>query len=312
MGRAAIATLTLNPSVDLSFFVDRFAPGEKLRCAAPRRDAGGGGVNVARVVRRLGGRAMAIFPAGGANGERLTALVRAERLPHLAQPIAGETREDITAEARESGEQYRFVMPGPTLGRTEWRGLLETAIAVAPKVLVASGSLPPGAPITFYRRLAGFTRDAGIKFALDSSGLALRHGLAGKVWLVKPNLVELQQVIGCDLRCMETRRAACRSIVARGDAEIVALSLGAEGALLVTQDVALQASAPKITPASAVGAGDSFLGGLVHALTEGNDLGEALRWGVACGTAAIAAPGTQLCRAADARRLFDRVCVAAV
>jgi 6-phosphofructokinase 2 len=309
---ATVATLTLNPSVDLSFFVDRLAPGEKLRCAAPRRDAGGGGINVARVIRRLGGRTLAVFAAGGANGERLKALLKAERVPQLVCAIRGETREDVTAEVRGSGEQYRFVMPGPRLGETEWRAILDVVGRTTAGTLVASGSLPPGVPVSLYGRLAVQMRGAGAKLALDAAGPALKHGLAAKVWLVKPSLAELEAEVGARLRGPAERLAACQALVERRAAEIVALSMGAAGALLVMDGLALAAQPPAITPVSVVGAGDSFLGGLVHGLAAGRDPGEALRWAVACGSAALLAPGTQLCRPLDAERLAKRVCVSAV
>ena len=309
---APIVTLTLNPSVDLSFFVDRLAPREKLRCQEPRRDAGGGGVNVARAIRRLGGRAVAVFPAGGPNGERLQAMLKAERLAVIATPAAGETREDFTAEVRATADQYRFVMPGPRLTTGELQGVLSALASLSPAVLVASGSLPPGAPVTFYGRLARSLRSRGAKLALDAAGPALRHGLAGGVWLVKPNLRELEEIVGAPLNAIEPRVRACRSIIESGHAELVALSMGAAGALLVSADQALLANAPAVAAVSTIGAGDSFMGALVLALSTGLSHDQALQRAVAAGSAALLAPGTQLCRASDAKRLLDRVSATAL
>jgi 6-phosphofructokinase 2 len=306
---APVATLTLNPSLDLSFSVEALAPGRKLRCHSPRLDAGGGGINVARVIRRLGGKAVAVLPLGGANGQKLRALLTAERMPFIAQEISGETREDFTAEVRATGDEYRFVMPGPRLSPADRDGLMRTAEAVGSRVLVASGSLAPGVPVTFYGRLAERAAAAGVKMALDASGAALRHGVAAGVWLVKPNLDELEELAGAPLPSLADRLAACRAIIARGGAEIVALSMGADGALLVTAERSLAARAPTVTPVSTVGAGDSFMGGLVRALADGSKPDAALRLAVAAGSAALLAPGTQLSRAADVRRLTSRVCV---
>lgn len=304
-----IATLTMNPTIDLSFSVDRLQTSAKLRCHDLRRDPGGGGVNVARVVRRLGGRALAVFPAGGSNGARLQSMLKAERTPHLALPIGGETREDITAHDASTDAQYRFVMPGPRMKSGEFGETLDAleALAPRPRILVASGSLPPGAPGGFYGRLARLVRSWGGRFAVDSSGLPLRKALDAGAWLVKPNLAELEEMAAATLLDLDSRLDACRALIETGGAEMVALTMGAEGALLVTTDEAWRASAPCVAPVSTVGAGDSFMGALVTALAAGTAKPEALAQAVGAGTAALLAPGTQLCRAADVWALARRV-----
>jgi 6-phosphofructokinase 2 len=302
-------TLTMNPAIDLCATVDRLAPTRKLRCHDLRRDPGGGGINVARAMRRLGGRALAVFPAGGPTGARLEAMLRAERAPHRALRIAGETREDFTAQVAATGEQYRFVLPGPRVSRAECAAVLDLLGALQPKpqILVASGSLPPGAPISFYGRLAAFARGEGIRLALDAAGPALRHGLAAGVWLVKPSLAELEELAAAALPDLESRLGACRRLVETNAAELVALSMGAEGALLVDADEAWLAPAPRIAPLSTVGAGDSFTAGLVRALASGAATPSALAEAVAAGSAALLAPGTQLCRPADVQSLLKRI-----
>jgi 6-phosphofructokinase 2 len=305
--RPRIVTLTLNPSVDLCFAVDRVEPLRKLRCHDVRRDPGGGGINVARVVKRRGGQAIAVVPAGGPVGERLEAMLRAERLACRVTPIAGETREDFTAEDQSTGTEYRFVLPGPRLTRGELARVQAAALALAPAVLVLSGSLPTGAPMACFAQLAAGARSAGAKVAVDTSGSPLAKTLAAGVWLAKPNLAELEALIGRRLADMASRLAACRRIVDDGGAELVALSMGREGAMLVGAHEAWRAAALPITPASSIGAGDSFLAGLVLALTHGAAPSEALRCAVAAGSAALLAPGTQLARRADVTRLGPRV-----
>lgn len=313
MGRretgARIVTLTMNPAIDLCATVNRLEPARKLRCHDLRRDPGGGGINVARALRRLGERAIAVFPAGGPTGARLEAMLRAERAPHRTLRIAGETREDFTAQVAATGEQYRFVLPGPRLSRAECAAVLDLlgALEPAPQILVASGSLPPGAPISFYGRLAAFARGAGMLLALDAAGPALRHGLRAGVWLVKPSLAELEELAGAALPDLESRLGACRRLVEGGDAELVALSIGAEGALLVGAQEAWFAPAPRIAPLSTIGAGDSFTAGLVRALANGAPAPSALAAAVAAGSAAMLAPGTQLCRATDVQSLLARI-----
>jgi 6-phosphofructokinase 2 len=299
----AIATLTLNPAVDLSADVDRLEPERKLRCRDLRYDPGGGGVNVARMIRRLGGSATAVFTAGGASGQRLRALLTAERISQLVIPVAEETRQDFTVRDLGSGEQFRFVMPGPKLKNAEWRHALAAARDLDPGIIVASGSVPPGVPDDVYARLAMAAKKRRARVALDAPGPALRAGLAAGVWLIKPNLRELEDVCGAGLGDEGARLQACRFIVTSGAAEIVALSLGPEGALLVTREGAWRAAPPAIAPASTIGAGDSFLAGLVWALARGSTPADALRTAVAAAAATLLAPGTGLGRGADVRGL---------
>jgi len=305
----AILTLTVNPAVDVAFAVDRLEASQKLRCHDVRHDPGGGGVNVARAIRRLGGQARAIVLAGGVTGERLTAMLAASRLPHLVVPTAGETREDVTARDLSTGAQYRFVMPGPRVRRADCEKALEEVrrLASSGDVVVASGSLPPGARVGFYRELALLARQCGARLALDASGPPLRRALDAGVWLIKPSLLELEELVGRRLPDIAARVAACRSLVATGGAELVAASLGAEGAVLVSRDAAWRAEAPAIAPISTVGAGDSFMGALVLSLAANGNLSRALARAVAAGSAALMAPGTQLCRSSDVQALLKSV-----
>jgi len=309
-----IVTITMNPAIDVSTSVGQVEPVRKLRCTAARRDPGGGGVNVARVVGRLGGEVLAIYPAGGVIGRLLTELIAAEQAPSLPVAIAGETREDFTVIETTTGREYRFILPGPRLSAAEWRACLEAAFASgpAPRFLVASGSLPPGVPDDFQARLAAAARAAGTRMVLDSSGPALKAALAAGVYLVKPNLREMQELTGETLADDPGRLAAARRIIAAGGAEMVALTLGDAGALLVAADRAWRAPALAIRPVSSVGAGDSFLGAMVWALADGRAPEEALRYGMAAGSAALLRPGTELCRPADVRRLLPLVQIEAL
>lgn len=304
-----IATLTVNPAVDVCTAAEHVEPHRKLRCASPRRDPGGGGLNAARVIRRLGGKPIAVFAAGGVNGRRLCELVRTEGLACRIVPIAGDTREDFTVTEERSGDQYRFVMPGPRVTAAEATRLELAVSGLDPKpdIVLASGSLSPGVPVAFYGRLARQVRAAGGKLALDAAGRALRHGLAAGVWLAKPNLNELEELMQAPLATTALQLAACRVLVARGEAEVVALSLGRDGAILVSTSEAWRAPALSVTAASAIGAGDSFMGAFVWAFADGGSLVAAFRWAMAAGAAALMAPGTQLCRATDARRLVRLV-----
>jgi 6-phosphofructokinase 2 len=301
----AIVTLTMNPALDVSTAVERVVSTHKLRCGPARVDPGGGGVNVARVVHRLGGEARALYAAGGPTGHAYRQLVEAEGVSGVAIAIEGSTRQDFTVDETESGEQYRFVLQGPKLAELEWRRCLEVlAEHVAPgSLVVASGSLPPGVPDDFYGRVARLVREREARCVLDTSGEALRVALAEGVWLVKPNRRELRGLTGAALETPEEQERAARALVEGGQAEIVALTLGADGALLAWSGGALRLPAPEVEMQSAVGAGDSFVGAMVLALARGRALEEAFRYACAAGAAALLTPATELCRREDVERL---------
>lgn len=311
---AAIVTLTLNPALDLSTTTLRIAPAHKLRCAPPRFDPGGGGINVARVIQRLGGRARAVYPAGGPTGQRLTALLEAEGAPTLATSIAGETRESFTVTDRSDAAEYRFVLPGPVLSDAEQDRCLEAALAAGTGggFLVVSGSLPLGVEPQRLHELARRAKARGLRLVIDSSGPALAAALGAGVHLIKPNLRELSDLVGRPLPTTGKRLKACRDLIDGGGAAIVALSMGAEGALLANRDAAWTSPGLPIKPVSTVGAGDSFLGALLWVLDREGDLAEGLRYAIAAGSAALLSPGTDLCRREDVLRLVDQVAVSAV
>ena len=305
----SIVTLTANPAIDVSTGVEEIVPTRKLRCTAARRDAGGGGINVARVVRRLGSEVAAIYPAGGSTGRLLAELVEREGVRSVAIAVRPETREDFTVQERKSGNQYRFVLPGSPLAEPEWQACLDAlkAIAGRPRFVVGSGSLPPGVPDDFYARAARIAKADGAKMVVDTSGPAFAAALTEGVYLVKPNLRELQELTQVPLSDQAAQIKACRTLIETGAAEVVALTLGAHGALLVTRESAQLARAQPLEPVSAVGAGDSFVGAMVWRLAGGAGILEAFRYAVAAGSAAVLNPGTELCHAADVTRLYERI-----
>jgi 6-phosphofructokinase 2 len=304
-----IVTLTINPAVDIFVNVAHVEPTRKLRCSAPKRDPGGGGINVARAAHRLGGSVAAIYPTGGALGKLLHRLVEREGIESLVTPSHVETRENFTAYEETTGEQYRFVLPGSALHRAEWEAVLDklTTLSGKPKFVVASGSVPPGVPEDFFARVARQSKQLGAQCVVDTSGAALKLALAEGVTLVKPNLVELSDLVGLPLDTEAARVAACRQLAIDGRAEVVALTLGEQGALLVTADKVFRSQPMAIEPVSTVGAGDSFLGGLVAALASGHSLYEAFRVAVAAGSAAVLSTGTELCSEEDVQRLLPKV-----
>lgn len=300
-----ILTLTVNPALDISTSTELVTSGHKLRCSASRVDPGGGGVNVARVVQRLGGRTLAIYTAGGPTGEAYRRLIEAERIPTLVVPISGSTREDFTVDETATGNQFRFVLEGPELREAEWRAclaLLEESIPVGGYV-VASGSLPPGVPDDFYARVARVARRHHARCIVDASGPSLAEALAEGVFLVKPSRRELGLQLGLTLESDESQLEAASALVEDGSAELVALTLGGEGAVLASKAGTLRLTVPPVQVRSTVGAGDSFLAAFVLRLAQGRSLEAAFRAAVAAGTATVTTTATELCHRADVERL---------
>jgi len=305
----SIVTLTLNPAVDKNTRVDQVVAEDKLRCEAPSREPGGGGLNVSRVIGRLGGQSTAFYTSGGLTGRILQDLLDAEALDHTPLPVDEWTRENLIVYETSTDRQFRFGMPGPTLTDGEIDACLNTlrGLDPAPEYLVASGSLPPGAPDDTYAAVAEAAHALGAKPILDTSGAALRAAMDADWYLLKPNLRELQQLAGDDLATEAERIDAARAFIDRGWCRGVVLSMGASGALLVTADRAAHVRSPTVPIASRVGAGDSMVGGLTVALARGQDLPDAVRFGVAAGAAAVMTPGTELCHQDDTERLFEQL-----
>lgn len=309
-----ILTLTPNPAIDVSTSVERVVPTDKLRCSDARRYPGGGGINVARVIRRLGSEVTALYPRGGITGQLLSRLLEIEAIASEHADVAGETREDFSVYEESTSAQFRFVLPGPLLSEPEWQACLDrlSSSSVRPRIVVGSGSLPPGVPPDFYARACRIAKSWNSKFVLDTSGPALNAALAEGVHLIKPNLQELSEVVPGPLNDEADWIRACAGLVRSQRAEVVALTLGDRGALLVDRDRVLRAEPLRISPISSVGAGDSFLGAMVWSLAAGDDLANAFRLGVAAGSSALLNAGTELAHADDTRRLATNVVIRAM
>ncbi len=309
-----IVTLCMNPALDITTGTEVVRPTDKLRCAAARYDPGGGGINVARVARVLGAKALAVFPLGGPSGEVVATLLAAEGLAVQRVAIDGWTRESFAVNETSTAAQYRFVLPGPELSpdqQAECLLHLRRAAASA-SIVVASGSLPPGVPDDFYQQVAELCAELGVRFLLDTSGGGLKQIRSG-VYLIKPSLRELRDWVGRDLAGADEQFGAARELVERGAADCVLVSLGARGALLVTAEGGLRYDPVKVPHGSTVGAGDAMVAGVAVGLTRGWALSEAVRLGVAAGAAVLLTPGTAGCTREDTERLFaDSVAPVAV
>jgi 6-phosphofructokinase 2 len=305
-----IITITMNPAIDKSSCVTQVVADRKLYCASPRFEPGGGGINVSRVIRILGGESSTLFPCGGPTGEYLDKLLNLEGLACRSIPVKGWTRENLAVLEESSGRLFRFGMPGTFLEEKEWRSCLDILAAVdsKPAYIVASGSLPPGVPDDFYARVASIGKSVGARVVVDTSGNPLRLALQEGVYLIKPNLRELGELVGRDVAEDTSHQEAARQIVSEGKSAVVVLSMGAGGVLVASADGCQRMRAPVVPIKSKVGAGDSLVAGTVLSLARGNQLRDAVRFGVATGSAAVMTPGSELCRRADAERLYLQLC----
>jgi len=302
-----IATLTLNPAIDKNTWVDKLQPEKKLRCDKPEYEAGGGGLNVSRAISILGGKSLAIYAAGGSTGDKLDSLLDSDGIEEHRIRIRKETRVNLLVTERTTGNQYRFGMPGDELTEDEIQQCLNEVrrLPAGIEYLVASGSIPPNAPDDLYANISLIAQSKNIKFILDTSGKAFDKAAETGLFLIKPNLREMSQIAGKEhISGMEQEEIA-GSIIKEGKAEIVVLSLGPRGAMMVTRNDVEYVVPPTIKTTSTVGAGDSMVAGIVLSLTRGEDLSTALKWGVSAGTAATMTSGSELCRRADVERIFD-------
>lgn len=298
--------LVLNPAIDISTAAERVQPTLKTRTRDQTSYAGGGGTNVARVIAELGGQPELAFLVGGATGGAFEALLSGYRIKQHAFGIADANRIAFNVFEASTGFEYRFVPEGPTVEDEELAPLMEFVSRFDGDYLVASGSLPNGAPTDTYARIAQAARANGVRFVLDTSGEPLGAALeSGKLFLVKPSIGELENLAGRQLDEKDAGKVAL-GLVERGSAENVVVSFGRQGALLANQQGVLRVPAIHVRTVSATGAGDSFVGAMVWALSEGRVVEDAFRLGLAAGAAAAMTPGTVLCRKADVLALYER------
>jgi 6-phosphofructokinase 2 len=301
----SIVTFTLNPTIDVSSQADMVRPTHKIRTFDESYDPGGGGVNVARAITELGGRAKIICTGGGFTGQMLDRMLGEIPIPRTIVPIAGRTRISLTVFEKSSGHEFRFIPSGPQLSPAEIEACFDAVRNTNFDYFVASGSLSNGAPDDTLVTIAKIVAAKGAKFILDSSGRGLNITLErAPVYLIKPSFGELETLVGRRLDD-ESARDAAGELIEQGHAEIVTVTMGAAGALLVTKDTVLRMWSPKIQSRSAVGAGDSFLAAMTLALSEQRPIEDALIFAIAAGAATALTSGTRLCRKDDVARIYD-------
>lgn len=303
-----IITLTLNPAIDKSTIVESLIPEKKLRCSQPKYEPGGGGINVSRAIQHLGGTSTAVYLSGGYSGLFFDQLLEAEKINIKPVSCKGHTRENMIVFEQSTGKQFRFGMPGPRIEKEEWGKILDS-IGKEENIeyLIASGSIPEGVTPDIFSQLSQIAQQKKIKFIADTSGEALQNALHEGLFLIKPNLNELSSLVGKSELSIEEVPSVAKKIIESGKSKYMVVSLGASGAMLITENECTHMIPPKVKSISTVGAGDSMVAGITFSLSEGKNIHDAVKYGIACGTAATLNPGTELCHKKDADEIFKNI-----
>ncbi|WP_246026717.1 1-phosphofructokinase family hexose kinase [Paracoccus luteus] len=308
-GQAPILTVTLNPALDIATAVDSVVPEIKLRCDAPQVDPGGGGINVSRAIDRMGGRSTALVAVGGGAGARLATLLAQAGLTVLRLDAPGETRHSLSVTDRGTGQQFRFVLPGPEWGTLDVRAALDALAAAAPRdgLVVLSGSNPPGVPPEFAAMAAARLTPTGSRLIVDTSGKALASVAAAQgapVELLRMDDAEAATLCGAPLPTRADTADFAARLAASGAARTVIIARGPDGNIIATPDGRWHVAAHDVPVASKVGAGDSFVAGYALGIARGWPVADAMGLGAAAASATVMTPATDLCRPADVERLF--------
>jgi 6-phosphofructokinase 2 len=300
---SGIAILTLNPSLDVSYEVSRLIADQKAHATHTRYDPGGNGINVGRTLKALGVAARSFCAVAGEIGLFLQRILSNEVDSARCFEVPGETRINCTLIQMEPRIQYEVTATGAAVPASMLASISSAFLDAAGRGYgVLTGSLPPNVPDHTYAALVRRLREAGGRAVVDAQPRYLGAAIDAGPFLIKPNRFELETLCGRPLPTLDDVVAEAREL-RRAGVEWVCVSLGAEGAVLVGQDVAFHAAAPAITVRSTVGSGDSALAGLVAGFVRYGDAAAALRMGVACGSGTAEKPGTALCTAADVTRL---------
>lgn len=302
----SIITLTLNPSVDEAVTIGEFTLGKANRCKLDALDPGGKGLNASRVIHRLGHATMALGFIGGVTGQMIREKLDGEGVAHAFDHVDELTRLNVMIYERSTGRRSRLYLPGAAVTPDKLLALRNRLDDVpAGGVVVLGGSIPPGLPSTIYRNFVTRLQERDVRCIVDTSGAALANVLSARPALIKPNVEEAAEVLGCDLVTDRDIAAAARELQHRG-AQSVVISQGAAGAIGVCGSDAWKAVAPQVEARSTVGSGDSMVAGLAIAMNEGRPFAEGLLLGTAAGAATAATPGTKLCSAAEVEALLPR------
>lgn len=290
-----IITLTVNPALDKSAKVDGLVHSQKLKCHSIQHQPGGG-INISRVLKRLGSETTCILTSGGDTGKYLTDLLIKETIQPKIIPVKAWTRENLSVVDTQSNLQYRFGMPGNELSKTELESIknLLKEVVSPQDILVISGSLSAKMPLDYYTQAIKLFADKNVKIVIDTSGQALVEALKENVYLIKPNQRELAQLAGKEFMYTAEQEAFAMELVKLKKAQYVAVSLGVRGTFLASSDGVFYKTTPSVMVKSTIGAGDSMVAGLLYGIQNGFPPEKMLKWGVACGVATTMSEGTGL------------------
>jgi 6-phosphofructokinase 2 len=304
-----IATFTLNPTIDKSSSVDHVKAEDKLYCDPPIFEPGGGGINVSRAIKKLGGSSLLLYTSGGFTGKKLDKLLAEENLNKKAIKIEAESRENLIISEKASNLQYRFGMPGPKITEQEYDKIFKimTELDPFPDYFVISGSIPQGVSTDIYAEMAAFAKKRKAKVIVDVSGSPLKAVIKESVYLIKPNLGEFQDLVGRELKDEDQIKEAALNFIKDKCCQAIVISIGAGGALLVHGEQAEFKRPPTVPIKSKVGAGDSMVAGIVLSLARGESLENSFHYGLAAGSAAVMTSGTELCTKEDTDRLYQKM-----
>ncbi|WP_136443249.1 1-phosphofructokinase family hexose kinase [Pacificoceanicola onchidii] len=302
-----ILTVTFNPALDLATSAACVEPNRKLRCAPETAEAGGGGVNVARAVTQLGGKAQALVALGGPNGAALGGILDAMQLDWCRVEAPGDTRHSFSVTDESRGDQYRFVLTGPVWTSEQLDAVLNQIAETTAEdtLIVFSGSMPPGAQVGFLSEAAA--RLLPRRVIIDTSGPHLESAAKGEApapFILRMDSHEARELSGLPLESKKDSADFAETLRQRGAAECVVIARGADGSVMAAPDGLWHVNAANDNVVSAIGAGDSFVGGMVMGLANGERPEQALRMGAAAASAAVLSKGTQLCLPADYARML--------
>lgn len=301
---AKILSVALNPAIDISSDAEKVRHTRKTRTQNQRQDAGGGGINVARVIVELGGTCELVYLSGGPTGTLLESMLASLGIRQHVLKIHDPVRVAYNVRDLSTNLEYRFVPEGPLVSEAELAPVFDIVKDTKAEYVVASGSLPRGVAENTYARIADIVAGYGGRLVLDTSGEALRATLScARAYLVKPSLGELQSFLGRQLH-RDSVGPAAQKMVHDGIADLIAVTLGGDGAVLASSDEIIYVPAIEVPVRSAVGAGDSFVAAMTLKLAEGRPPAEAFRFALAAGAAAVMTSGTDMCRKEDVMKLY--------
>ena len=304
-----ILTLTMNPAIDRNVAVDRLAFEDRGYICSMQDSAGGRGINASSVIHSFGGRTLAICPAGGRGGEKLTRFLDAVEFPFETVPISGEIRTNLNLTDR-TGLTIKLNERGPALTEEEVQAVERAVKAHLPFAswLMICGSLPREVSGSLYGSLVRLGKAAGVKVLLDADDEELREGLEAGPFVVTPNQREAERLLNTVLITRTHFVSAAERIRQMGPSNVV-LSIGSRGAVLATVEGAWEVEPPRVDAVSPVGAGDALAAAFTWAMQQGHEPLEAVRWGVAAGTASSMKPGLNFANREETEKILERVTV---